>query len=54
MDLGGWVYIISTFALFIAFLYIVTRYYGADRKKTEEAECPKYRMLEDDDTRAGK
>jgi cbb3-type cytochrome oxidase subunit 3 len=50
MDWRGWVYSIFTLALFIVFVFIVIRYYGANKKQNEQAEKPKYRMLDDDDT----
>lgn len=49
MDWRGWVYFVFTLSLFIAFVFIVVRYYGRDRKKNEQTEEPKYRMLNDDD-----
>ena len=50
MDWRGWVYFIFTVALFIVFVFIIIRYYGANKKQNEQAEKPKYRMLDDDDT----
>ncbi len=49
MDWSAWVYVISTVALFAVFVFIIARYYGGGRKVKEEAEKPKYRMLDDDD-----
>ena len=51
MDWSGWVYTVSTVALFAVFVFIILRYYGAGKKVKEETEKPKYRMLDDDDDR---
>jgi len=54
MDWSGWVYFISTVALFVVFVFIIFRYYATDKKATKETEKPKYRMLDDDDDKGVK
>ena len=49
MDWRGWLYFITTCSLFIVFVFVIFRYYGADRKQTDDTEKPKYRMLDDED-----
>ena len=46
MDWGSIVYLGVTVALFIIFVLIVIRTYSKKRK--EQGEAPKYRMLDDD------
>ncbi len=53
MDWSGWVYFISTIALFGVFVYIISHYYSRDKKVTEATEEPKYRMLDDEDDKGG-
>ena len=46
MDWGSIVYLGVTFALFLIFAVIVIRTYSKKRK--DQGEAPKYRMLDDD------
>lgn len=46
MDWGSITYLGVTFGLFIVFAVIVVRTYSKKRK--EQGEAPKYRMLDDD------
>ena len=46
MDLGSLLYLGVTFGLFVIFVLIVIRTYSKKRK--EEGERAKYRMLDDD------
>ena len=46
MDWGSITYLGVTFTLFIIFVAIVIRTYSKKRK--EQGEAPKYRMLDDD------
>jgi hypothetical protein len=46
MDLASIVYLGTTFGLFVIFALIVIRTYS--RKRKEEGEIAKYRMLDDD------
>ena len=46
MDLGSLLYLGVTFGLFVIFVLIVIRTYS--RKRKDEGEIAKYRMLDDD------
>lgn len=46
MDLASFVYLGVTFGLFVIFVMIVARTYSKKRK--DEAEAAKYRMMDDD------
>lgn len=46
MDWGSIVYLGVTFTLFVIFALIVIRTYSKKRK--DQGEAPKYRMLDDD------
>ena len=46
MDWGSIVYFGVTFTLFVIFAVIVIRTYS--RKRKDQGEAPKYRMLDDD------
>ncbi len=46
MDWGSITYLGVTFALFVVFVLIVIRTYS--RKRKDQGEAPKYRMLDDD------
>ncbi len=46
MDLGSLLYLGVTFGLFVIFVLIVMRTYS--RKRKDEGEIAKYRMLDDD------
>ena len=46
MDLGSLLYLGVTFGLFVIFVLIVMRTYS--RKRKDEREIAKYRMLDDD------
>jgi hypothetical protein len=46
MDLGSLLYLGVTFGLFVIFVLIVIRTYS--RKRKDDGEIAKYRMLDDD------
>lgn len=46
MDLASFVYLGVTFGLFVIFVIIIFRTYSKKRK--DEAEVAKYRMMDDD------
>ena len=46
MDLASFVYLGTTFGLFVIFVLIVMRTYS--KKNKDEGEVAKYRMLDDD------
>ena len=46
MDLSSFLYLVVTFGLFVIFVLIVVRTYSKKRK--DDGEVAKYRMLDDD------